>query len=74
MAKAKTVVDPITKLVWAHMNVANSYEFSGMVINGEEIYYSKNGNRVSQSVMQARCEKHMATTVAKIRKLITEGK
>ena len=67
---ARKKADPIAKLIWAHMTYAQSFESSGMHINGVEVFYDKEGNSIDQPDMQTKCEKHMESTIRKIRKAI----
>lgn len=67
---ARKKIDPIAKLIWAHMTYAKSFESAGMYTNGIEVFYDKNGISITQPDMQAKCEKHMESTITKIRKAV----
>ena len=64
---AKQKIDPVTKLIWNHMNYERKFESTGMWMCGEEIFCGPTGKEVTQAQMQTMCEKHMVMTVKKIR-------
>lgn len=68
MAKAKA--DPVAKIIWSHMRYAESFDPCGMYTADGELFWDRQGNRITQKEMQAKCEKHMQSTVKRIRKLL----
>jgi len=69
---AKEKVDPVAKLIWAHMRYAESFESCGIVTQQGELFWDKQGNRLTQPEMQKKCETHQKSTVKKIRTLISK--